>query len=276
MPGGRRGAGFAEALGQHGEEAGGALFFFGGLRLQTALRGQLREGVAGHWERVELEGLHRGAQRLAHIGGGGKARRGLFFQAAQDERFQLDRKVWDDLAKAGRIGELGGADGLEVRRVGAAEGMASADQLVEDQPEREDIGLHAGAAGDELLRRHVCDGAAARGVGRLGRGRRATACAGWVEVGLVPIEPSGQAEVEDLDQAAVGEHDVGGLQVAMEDAEPVRGGEAVGDLDAGGERELQAGRALGDHLVERLAGDVLHDDVGLVLAARLGRASPTS
>ena len=56
----------------------------------------------------------------------------------------------------------------------------------------------------------------------------------------------------------------------MEDAELVRGGEAVGDLDSGGERELQAGRALGDHLVQRLAGDVLHDDVGLVLPARLG------
>ena len=36
----------------------------------------------------------------------------------------------------------------------------------------------------------------------------------------------------------------------MEDAEVVGGGEAVGDLDAGGEDELEAGGAFGDELVE--------------------------
>jgi len=94
--------------------------------------------------------------------------------------------------------------------------------------------------------------------------------AGGIEVGLVHVEAAGEAEVEYLDEAAIGEHDVGGLEVAVEDAELVRGGEAVGDLDTGGERELQAGGALGDDLVERLAGDVLHDNVGLVLSAGLG------
>ena len=53
-------------------------------------------------------------------------------------------KIGDDLAQAGRIGELGGADGLELRRIGAMEGMASAHQLVQDQAQREDIRLHAG------------------------------------------------------------------------------------------------------------------------------------
>ncbi len=51
----------------------------------------------------------------------------------------------------------------------------------------------------------------------------------------------------------------------MEDAEDVRGGEAVGDLDAGGEDKLEAGRTFDDDLVERFAGDVLHDDVGFGL-----------
>ena len=55
----------------------------------------------------------------------------------------------------------------------------------------------------------------------------------------------------------------------MEDAEQMRGGESVGDLNARRERELQASRSLGDHLVERLAGDVLHDDVGFIFATRL-------
>ncbi len=55
----------------------------------------------------------------------------------------------------------------------------------------------------------------------------------------------------------------------MEDAERVGGGEAVGDLDAGGEDELEAGGAFGDDLVEGLAGDVLHDDVGFFAVAVL-------
>ena len=85
---------------------------------------------------------------------------------------------------------------------------------------------------------------------------------GGIEVGFFGRQAAGEAEVEDLDEAAVGEHDVGGLEVAMEDAEGVGGGEAVGDLDADGEDELQAGWAFGDELVEGLAGDVLHDDEG--------------
>ena len=94
--------------------------------------------------------------------------------------------------------------------------------------------------------------------------------AGGVELGLVGTEAAGEAEVEDLDEAAVGEHDVGGLEVAMEDAEVVGGGEAVGGLDAGGEDELEAGGAFGDELVEGLAGDVLHDDVGFFAVTAFG------
>ena len=52
----------------------------------------------------------------------------------------------------------------------------------------------------------------------------------------------------------------------MEDAKLVCGVESVGNLNAGGEHELQAGGSFPDHLVEALAGNVLHDDVGLVLA----------
>jgi len=55
----------------------------------------------------------------------------------------------------------------------------------------------------------------------------------------------------------------------VEDAEVVGGGEAVGGLDASGEDELKAGGAFGDELVEALAGDVLHDDVGFFAVAVL-------
>src|ERR1700732_4894124 len=113
--------------------------------------------------------------------------------------------------------------------------MAAGGELVEDEAEGEDVGLDAGLAGDELLGRHVGDGAAAGGVGSSGdRGALVDGAAG-VELGLVGAEAAGEAEVEDLDEAAVGEHDVGWLEVAVEDAEVVSGGEAVGGLDAGGE-----------------------------------------
>jgi hypothetical protein len=52
----------------------------------------------------------------------------------------------------------------------------------------------------------------------------------------------------------------------MEDAHVVGGGEAVGDLHAAGEDELGVGGAFGDDLVEGLARDVLHDDVGFGVA----------
>jgi hypothetical protein len=42
----------------------------------------------------------------------------------------------------------------------------------------------------------------------------------------------GQAEVEDLRVALVGDHDVLGLEVAVDDPALMGGGEAVGDLRA--------------------------------------------
>ena len=116
---------------------------------------------------------------------------------------------------------------------GRWKGVAAADHLVEDEPDGEDVGLDAGLAGDELLRRHVGDGAATRGVGGPGEcGRHVLHGERGVEVDVLALELAGEAKVEDLDEAAVGEHDVGGLEVAMEDAQVVRGGETVGDLHA--------------------------------------------
>ena len=263
-------AGLAKALGEHGEDASGALLFLRCLEVEAALRGQLRDGIAGHADRVELQRLHHRAQAFADVGGGGETGGRLLLQAAEDDGFEFDGKLGDNLAQVGRVGKLEGANGLKLRRVGAVEGVASAGEFVEDQAEREDVGLDGRATGDELLRSHVGDGAAACGVGGLGWRRRAAAGGGGVEVGFVQAELAGEAEVEDLDQAAVGEHDVGGFEVAMEDAELVRGGESVGGLYARGEDELEAGWAFGDDLVEGLAGDVLHDDVRLVLTAGVG------
>src|SRR5450631_1351452 len=56
----------------------------------------------------------------------------------------------------------------------------------------------------------------------------------------------------------------------MKDAELVRRGEPICYLNSGRQHQLQAGRTLVNHLIQRLAWNVLHDDVRFVLAARVG------
>ena len=268
----RVGAGLAEALGEHGEDASGALFLFGSVERETALRRAQRDVVGGEEDGVQLHRPHDGLEGFANVGCGGEAGGGLFFEAAEDDGLEFDGEGRRYFADGRRIGVLDGANGLELRRVRTVEGVAAGGELVEDEAEGEDVGLDTGLAGDELLGRHVGDGAAAGGVGGTRHGLRGADSAlvdgaAGVELGLVGAEAAGEAEVEDLDQAAVGEHHVGGLEVAVEDAEVVGGGEAVGGLNAGGEDELEAGGAFGDELVEALAGNVLHDDVGFFAVA---------
>src|SRR5260370_34725080 len=158
-----------------------------------------------------------------------------------------------NLPDRGRIGELDGANALKFWSVGPVEGVPARSELVEDQAQGEDVGLHAGLAGNELLRRHIRNRSTSCRIGRAG-GRRVALARGAcrVEVGLVRGQTPGQAEVEDLDQSAVRQHDVGRLQVAMEDAKVVRRGESFRYLDTGREEELQTCWPLGDELIEAL------------------------
>lgn len=102
----------------------------------------------------------------------------------------------------------------------------------------------------ELLRSHVAGGAHAD--------------AGAGQPGLVRVvDDAPHAEVEDLDRAALSEHDVGGLEVAVDDVGGVRGGETGCDLGAygrgPGDGELSF---LLDEVAQRLAVQELHREVG--------------
>src|SRR6185437_3822052 len=146
--------------------------------------------------------------------------------------------------------------------------MAAARKLIEHDAEGKYVRLHGGTAGDELLRRHVGDGATARGIRGLKRGWcRPAVWRGGIEVGFFRGELPREAKVQDLDQTAVREHDICGLEVAMKDSDLVRREEPICDLNAGGEHKLQACWSLGDQLVQRLAWNVLHHNVGFRLAA---------
>jgi len=75
------------------------------------------------------------------------------------------------------------------------------------------------------------------------------------------VQSPGQAEIQNLDQPAVGEHDILRLEVAMEDAERVRRLETVCDLNTDREHQLDACRTARDQQIQRLAGDELHHDI---------------
>jgi hypothetical protein len=69
----------------------------------------------------------------------------------------------------------------------------------------------------------------------------------------------GEPEVQDA-RALRREHHVAGLEVPVRHALRVRGGQAVGDLDAQRERFLEGHRSPREPRVERLALEVLHDE----------------
>ena len=135
-------------------------------------------------------------------------------------------------------------DGVEQRGLVIAEERAPAgEHLEEDDAERPQVHARVDVAA-ELLRAHVR--------------RRAERVAGPGEVGPgAPRDP----EVEELGEAVLGEEDVRGLDVSVDDAAPVGGPEPPRDVgrDAGGvgdgERAaLEAGR-------ERLAVVARHREV---------------
>ena len=72
----------------------------------------------------------------------------------------------------------------------------------------------------------------------------------------------GQSKVEDFGEAATGDKDVAGFNVAMNDAFGVGGVESVGDLDGEGEQGIEGHGAAGDAVLQRGALEEFHSDEG--------------
>lgn len=167
------------------------------------------------------------------------AQLGILHQQPHDQRPQRPR-----LFRLGRIGgEDRGERGLQGR---TAEGRPALHGGVQEHAQRPQVGGGAGAAAGHPLGRDELQGAdelAADGEGFLA-----------LDVG--------DAEVGE-DHAAVGaQQHVGRLDVAVDDADGVRGAQGTedGDADAGGLRGLH--RAALEDLVQGLAAHQLHDDPG--------------
>jgi hypothetical protein len=219
--------------------------------------------------------------------GGVRAGRGRRIRAAAD-RLESEGEVVGRAKAGGRVlFEAASHDEVEDRRNGrtrgrdvgwllledgghrlgrclACERAAAAQHLVQHDPEREDVGARVDPCRAHLLGGHVRDGANdGAGLREPRFGRRLRVIDRRSRRGEL-----GEAEVEDLDPSVGEDEQVLGLEVAMDDALVVSGGEAAGDLRGPARGASRGYRALRQPLAQRLSLEPLEDEVRstLVLA----------
>ena len=205
-------------------------------------RGQVGQQVVVAGDAV-VEGVADTAHLVEEYAGVGRSQGGLACGGAGDQRVDVRR----DAGRRGRgrrdvlvdvlVGNLDRALGL-VR-------LVAGEHLVDQHAGGVHVRACVGMTVDDELGREVGDRADQHPTG-----------GGVLGVG---VDGAGEAEVGDLDAAVVGEQDVLGLDVAMEDAGGVRGGERTEyRLDHGQCLRGRHRRFLADQVAHGEAGDVLH------------------
>ena len=177
-------------------------------------------------------------------------RRRILRECALDDRVHVCRRVGPRVPHGRRLIAQDRRDYADVR--GAAEGASSGEHLVQDGAERENVGPGVDRATFRLLRRHV--GGRAHDNARLGRHRADG------RFGRRQLDQFREPEVEHLRASVAGDHDVGRLDVAMDDAAAVGDRKRAGDLHRVIQCRGNRDRPLGEQPIERRAVDQLHRD----------------
>jgi hypothetical protein len=143
------------------------------------------------------------------------------------------------------------------------EGAPAREHLVCDEAERELVGTEVHRSPGRLLRRHVAHGSEDRAFERSGnRGR----CHGLDRRrrGLERVDEGlpGQTEIKNLRAPIRPQHDVLRLEVAVDDALCMRGGESVGDLECDRAGVPNRDWSVGKRLPQSSPIDPLHRDPG--------------
>src|SRR3990172_13295271 len=138
---------------------------------------------------------------VAQVESGLKSPRRVFFEASFDDPREVPWNLEVDLGQGtGPVLE----DGRHhTRRAVSAEGKLAGEQLVQDDPKNEDVGTMVDGLSFRLLRRHVTESTHEHALLSCGR-RYELADAGAPDLAVELRE----AEVEHLDLAPVGQHDL--------------------------------------------------------------------
>ena len=194
--------------------------------------------------RNQLARIIQRRQRRDQFGGRRKPRSGIALDATRHEGIEGGRNGL--IQRANRRHALGcpllhRVDSLPRR--GGGHHARTGEHLVEDQPERVDVRAAVDRGARALLRRHVFERADDSAARRL-------------------FARSGNPEIHDQRETVGADHDVRGLQIAVNDAGVVGGSKAAGDLpgDLQSPRNGQLAVAPQDGR-EVVALDVRHRDV---------------
>ena len=157
-------------------------------------------------------------------------------------------------------------DGFEDQSAGvAAEWKRARRHFVEDDAEGKEVAAGIDFFAAHLFGRHVGDGAesgAGAGEVLVARTLRCGGVGDGFTAGGDGVGHFCEAEVENFCGATFGDEDIGGLDVAVNDAGAVSGVERVGDFDADFEKAIEFERAAGDDVLESRTVEKLHGDEG--------------
>ena len=200
-----------------------------------------------------LHGVEQVARQLGHVL---RALVGVAQEALHDHGLELGRDVGPPRSTSEGGGRFVDSSAQMRVNVGRSNGRAARQHLVQDRADGPDVGprVDVGRA-EQLLGGHVLGGA--EDDARLRQ---------LVDLGLAG-SPLGDAEVQDLQQVGpvgpLGEKQVRGLEIAVDDAVRVRLGDADADLHGVVDGRADGQRPLAlDQLPEIAALQVVHDHVG--------------